>query len=69
MEEIYNYLEGTSLADLWYLRRKSPTGRVTHLIHPVTLNAICGAAHCDWTWVDSTDNIKECQKCLRAARK
>lgn len=67
MYEILNPLRGTVLADSWYLKRKSAKGRVAHLIHPVSLNALCGAPHCFWRWVEEKSNTAVCAKCQRLA--
>lgn len=68
MYEILNPLRGTVLADSWYLKRKSNKGRVAHLIHPVSLNALCGAPHCFWQWVEEESKIATCTKCAKIAR-
>lgn len=69
MGELYNPFQGTVLADTWYLKRKSPTGKVAHLIHPVTFAAICGAPHCSWEWVEEHSPVSMCQKCRKLAKK
>lgn len=69
MSEMYNPFSGTTLADRWYLKRKAPTGKVAHLLHPVTFTALCSAPHCNWEWVDEMDRIKTCQKCARMAKR
>lgn len=67
MYEIMNPLRGTVLANSWYLKRKANRGRVAHLIHPVSLFALCGAPHCYWQWVEEGSSIATCVKCSRVA--
>ena len=62
-----NPLAGTSLQELWYLKRKSPGGKVAHLIDPVTLQALCPAPHCRWLYVDEQKPINTCVKCAGIA--
>lgn len=67
MYEILNPMRGTVLADSWFLKRKAARGRVAHLIHPVSLYALCGAPHCYWQWVEEKSPVPVCAKCHRAA--
>jgi hypothetical protein len=60
----YNPLAGTSLSDSWYLKRKAPNGRVTHLIDPIGLGPLCDSPlRDDWVYVPEEDNLRTCSKC------
>lgn len=62
-----NPLAGTDLQELWYYKRKSPGGKVIHLIDPVSFYALCSAPHCRWLYVDEQRPLKTCVKCAGIA--
>ena len=67
MDTSANPFAGTSLHDMWYLKRRAPKGKVAHLLNPENFGALCAAPHCKWQWIYEDKPINVCTKCKAVA--
>lgn len=66
---IRNPFADSALADSWWLKRRSPGGRVAHYIDPSALVSVCGASPKFWEVAPEHLKLKICQKCVSAAKR